>query len=456
MDNFTPKKLTLEDVNYCLWRYFQESNFTFTQRIFEVESSILQSEQAKKNNAPEGELVSLIQKGLQYKEITEEYLRQQSNDSINEDQLSENQNEVNKWNLFDQQQVSILYGHTSEVNVCQWSPTENLLASGSGDSTARIWKILDTTDLDLKSREIQKPHVLQHLYSNEKVKDVTSLHWNHDGKYLATGSYDGRARIWTSTGEPKTTYSGHSGPIFSLKWNSTGEYLLSGSVDKTTIVWDINTGEIRQQFDFHNGPTLDVDWLDERTFASCGTDKIIQICQLDSSKPIKTFSGHLDEVNNVKWNDEGSLLASCSDDHTVKIWKMSEDSFLYSFEEHTKEVNSINWNRNGLLATGGFDFLIKVWDPNVMECVYTLDKHESPVYSIAFSPDGRYLASGSLDKLLHIWSVKDGRLLRTYQGKSGIFEVSWNKDGDKIAASFNDGTLAVIELRKGDLEVLNN
>jgi transducin (beta)-like 1 len=45
----------------------------------------------------------------------------------------------------------------------------------------------------------------------------------------------------------------HSGPIFSLKWNKKGDLLLSGSVDKSAIVWDINTGEARQQFSFHSG-----------------------------------------------------------------------------------------------------------------------------------------------------------------------------------------------------------
>ena len=48
----------------------------------------------------------------------------------------------------------------------------------------------------------------------------------------------------------------HKGPIFSLKWNKKGDYLLSGSVDKTAIVWDIKTGECRQQFEFHTGTIL--------------------------------------------------------------------------------------------------------------------------------------------------------------------------------------------------------
>lgn len=76
-------------------------------------------------------------------------------------------------------------------------------------------------------------------------------------------------------------------------------------------------------------------------------------------------------------------------------------------------------------------------------CLHTLRKHTDPVYSVAFSPDGKFLASGSFDKWLYVWSVQEGSLLKQYRGTSGIFEVCWDRDGNKLAACFSDSKVRV-------------
>eukprot|EP00252_Welwitschia_mirabilis_P025248 TRINITY_DN7803_c0_g1_i2.p1 TRINITY_DN7803_c0_g1~~TRINITY_DN7803_c0_g1_i2.p1 ORF type:complete len:276 (+),score=43.48 TRINITY_DN7803_c0_g1_i2:42-869(+) len=272
--------------------------------------------------------------------------------------------------------------------------------------------------------------------------------------------HKGRARCGGSQsipGELRNTLNKHKGPIFSLKWNKKGDCLLSGSVDKTAIVWDAKTGEWRQQFEFHSAPTLDVDWRNNSSFATCSTDKMIYVCKLGEPRPIKTFAGHQDEVNAIKWDPSGQLLASCSDDFTAKIWSMKQDKCLHDLREHTKEIYTIKWSPTGpgtnnpnqalVLASASFDSTIKIWDIEQGSQLFSLTSHSEPVYSVAFSPNGEYLASGSFDRCLHIWSVKDGSLIRTYRGSGGIFEVCWNKEGDKVAACFSNNTVCVLDFR---------
>jgi len=226
---------------------------------------------------------------------------------------------------------------------------------------------------------------------------------------------------------------------------------------KTAIIWDAYTGHVKQQFEFHTAPTLDVDWRDDFSFATCSTDKMIYFCELGKTKPTKHFQGHTDEVNAIKWDPTGTLLASCSDDYTAKIWSLKSDKPVHDFRQHTKEIYTIRWsptgpgtknpNRPAILASASFDATIKLWDIQSGHELYTLTKHVDPVYSVSFSPTGEYLASGSFDRCLHIWSVRDGSLIRTYRGSGGIFEVCWNHKGDKVAACFSNNTVSVIDFR---------
>nr|DBA34098.1 TPA: hypothetical protein GDO54_001696 [Pyxicephalus adspersus] len=345
--------------------------------------------------------------------------------------------------------ATVLRGHESEVFICAWNPVSDLLASGSGDSTARIWNLNENSSSN--STQLVLRHCIreggQDVPSN---KDVTSLDWNADGTLLATGSYDGFARIWTQDGNLASTLGQHKGPIFALKWNKKGNYILSAGVDKTTIIWDAHTGEAKQQFPFHSAPALDVDWQNNTTFASCSTDMCIHVCRLGCDRPVKTFQGHTNEVNAIKWDPSGMLLASCSDDMTLKIWSMKQDMCVHDLQAHNKEIYTIKWsptgpgttnpNSNIMLASASFDSTVRLWDVERGVCIHTLTKHQEPVYSVAFSPDGKYLASGSFDKCVHIWNTQNGSLVHSYRGTGGIFEVCWNARGDKVGASASDGS----------------
>nr|XP_031527108.1 F-box-like/WD repeat-containing protein TBL1X [Vicugna pacos] len=353
--------------------------------------------------------------------------------------------------------ATVLRGHESEVFICAWNPVSDLLASGSGDSTARIWN-LNENSTGGSTQLVLRHCIREGGHDVPSNKDVTSLDWNSDGTLLATGSYDGFARIWTEDGNLASTLGQHKGPIFALKWNKKGNYILSAGVDKTTIIWDAHTGEAKQQFPFHSAPALDVDWQNNTTFASCSTDMCIHVCRLGCDRPVKTFQGHTNEVNAIKWDPSGMLLASCSDDMTLKIWSMKQDTCVHDLQAHSKEIYTIKWSPTGpatsnpncniMLASASFDSTVRLWDVERGVCIHTLTKHQEPVYSVAFSPDGKYLASGSFDKCVHIWNTQSGSLVHSYRGTGGIFEVCWNARGDKVGASASDGSVCVLDLRK--------
>ncbi|KAI8329810.1 WD40-repeat-containing domain protein [Chlamydoabsidia padenii] len=350
--------------------------------------------------------------------------------------------------IIDSSEAVILTGHHSEVFSCCWNPVvSNLLVSGSGDATARLWKVPDSNN------EVTEPIVLNHLPNLNDSKDVTSLDWNPSGTLLASGSYDGQARIWTQKGQLRFVMEQHRGPIFSLKWNRKGDLVLSGSADTTTVVWDPKTGEMKQQFELHSLAILDVDWMDNTTFASCSSDNTIYVCRVGTDKPLKKWIGHTDEINAVRWDPSGTYLASCSDDMTTKIWSLESDQPIQEIRGHQLQIYTLQWaphtddERRLLLATCSFDATIRLWDALSGTCLHVLKNHAEAVYSISFSPDAQRLASGSFDEILNVWDVKTGALQKTFRADGGIFEVHFNMDGSKLAACTSNRQVVILNMK---------
>ncbi|KAJ6645329.1 F-box-like/WD repeat-containing protein ebi [Pseudolycoriella hygida] len=350
---------------------------------------------------------------------------------------------------------TVLRGHESGVYLCAWNPISDLLASGSVDATARIWDMRDdSTNLN----GLVLPHWMNDCSAIMKAfKIVCSLNWNSNGTLLATGCFDGHVRIWTAEGKLIYKLGADQGRIYALKWNKQGNYCLSAGKDGT-MIWDVAAGFCIHAFCFHSGITLDVDWRTSTSFASCGDDGIIHVCERGVNKPIKSFQGHTDDVNAIRWDPQGTLLASCSDDKTVKFWSMKQDTCVRDLQAHSKQIISVEWspsgsgtinpNMNLILASASFDSTVRLWDVERGACIYTLTECINPVCSIAFSPDGRFLASGGSNKYVNIWSTRSGKLTHSYQVTASIAKVCWNSRSNKIGASALDGNVFVMDLRK--------
>ena len=76
-----------------------------------------------------------------------------------------------------------------------------------------------------------------------------------------------------------------------------------------------------------------------------------------------------------------------------------------------------------------------------------LNGHSYSVFSVCWSPDGKYLASGSNDGTVIIWDANSGQRLKTLQGHSeSVNSVSWSPDGKYLASGSGDKTIIIWEL----------
>jgi glucose/arabinose dehydrogenase len=118
---------------------------------------------------------------------------------------------------------------------------------------------------------------------------------------------------------------------------------------------------------------------------------------------------------------------------------------------HNSEVNSVAFSPDGrYLATGARDKTAKLWEVSTGGEIRTFTGHSSWVHSVAFSPDGKYLATGSLDNTAKLWEVATGREIRTFTGHNDMLRsVAFSPDGKYIATGSNDKTAKLWEVATG-------
>jgi serine/threonine-protein kinase len=166
---------------------------------------------------------------------------------------------------------------------------------------------------------------------------VLCLAYSADGKFLASGGNDGRARVWNvekgqEVGEPFEPGS----PVRAVALTPHGKELLLAWDGSTVIaVYDVGKGERKKVYDGHKTPVraLVVSTDGKLAYSAAGTtavgketDKDVHVWEVASGKPVSQLSGHEGFVSRLELSPDGKRLLAGTDKPNVPVWKLAEGS----------------------------------------------------------------------------------------------------------------------------------
>jgi len=261
---------------------------------------------------------------------------------------------------------------------------------------------------------------------------VKCIGFDPQGETLASGSRDSTVRIWKQrSGELLQTLEGHGAMVRSVAFDPQGETLASASEDKTVKLWEVRNGKLLRNLEGHQSGVYSVAFDPQgETLASGGRDKTVKLWTRSGSL-IRTLEGHSNLVGSVAFDSQGEILASGSHDSTVRLWEARSGKPLFALEGHGKIVRTVAFNpRDGMLASGSYDKTVKLWETRKGKLVRTLEGHTWPVDIVAFSPDGRLLASKSRDQTIRLWNCETWETV-------GVIPVATHEDHSVPALAFH-------------------
>jgi WD40 repeat protein len=271
----------------------------------------------------------------------------------------------------------------------------------------------------------------------------------------------------SNVGKTRYIYQGHTDGVNALAWSPDGRRIATASDDFTMQVWDALTGRERVVYQQKN-VVRGVAWSPDnsRIVAGCA-DGTVQILNATTKKPpIYIYKGHIITyhgsaqghpwVNRVSWSPDGKYIASgdqTSDPNrtaTIHIWEVATGKTLFVYQGHRNGIYAVAWSSNGqLIASSGYDGTLQIWEAANGTSLATHSGFAF-LFGLSWSPDGKYVAVGSQNKLVLVVESRSGDVFTSYRGHSDwVKDVAWSPHGKFVVSGSDDGTSRLWETKTG-------
>lgn len=413
-------------------------------------------------------------------------------------------NTIRLWDVRTGQSAGILVGHQASIESVAFNAEGTSLVSGSLDNTLKIWSIREqrlvrtipteatyslafSPDGKRIASALSKRVVFWDVQTGSQIKEINHSHYT--ATVLFTPDWRAMAianELWDPEKGVKVRSLEARESGYSLAVSNDGTLLVTES-NNALMLWDLRGPARLHSFRQTPGLTTGLAFSKTGDKLAWGRKDHVYIWNLTTGQLHRNINAHTNEVNEiafspnineVAFSPDGQSLASCTDTE-LKIWSVSDGRLLRDLNSTQKfgDFRSVQFSPNGkLLAVGGAvdedQAAIAILNPTTGRLIRTMAirlsrpstpglarlSHARPlpggpsmvVHSLSFSPDGRSLVSGDEDANVILWSVKNGRRLKTMKGHdSAVNSVAFSPNGKRIVSGSFDQTVKLWDVRTG-------
>ncbi|KAJ3034722.1 hypothetical protein HDV00_004768 [Rhizophlyctis rosea] len=282
---------------------------------------------------------------------------------------------------------------------------------------------------------------------------VTCLAVTSDGKALATGSRDGRAKIWNLQGGDLVQGWENTQEVVSIAITEDGAWSViavkrSNDVKGIAEILDNRRGKVvyvlRDAEEYFERVAIT---SDGQAVITCG-GIFAKVWDASTGSLLRTFESHVLRKPWVCTSGQVTTWSVQDIDWLGHVWDPREGKVLHTLE------GGDEFNTFGAL-TPDSRYLVTMahhyatlWDTQVGTRLHQLEGHSDYVRCCAISADGRTIVTGAENGVLLVWDAENGKSRQTLRGHVGpVLSAVMFAEGRKVITSSHDGTAKVWDLQ---------
>ncbi|MFW9769928.1 MAG: WD40 repeat domain-containing protein, partial [Candidatus Thorarchaeota archaeon] len=272
---------------------------------------------------------------------------------------------------------------------------------------------------------------------------LTSIAIAPKGRLLVSGSSDGSIILIDSkTGKTKRGLKGHDGAVAAVAFTSSSTSVVSCSRDKTTRLWNTKSREDPIVLKHASEVRALTTSPSSGKGASGARDGEIKLFSLKSLKCTKNLQAHKSDISGIILLEGEKRMLTSSYDGECKLWDLSNYELIKTLRKKGPRLRSMTSTPDGssvfLGQNGGTILRINIENSDDR---LKMSGHSDIVSSMAVDPSGMFLASGSWDRTLRIWSVEDGKEVASGKLVTGITSLTWSNTKDVVYTGDPSGSI---------------
>ena len=333
----------------------------------------------------------------------------------------------------------------SQEVINEFVPTE-------GWPFGKSWNNFGNSSKKSSDFRLRKTSGLPSIEATNHKGPISSMAFSSNGRLVATGSFDSTVKIWDTTSGQliSSCIPDNWEPIYRVIFSRDANYVAAQGTAGVKV-WDTISGRMVTNCGMLSRSEINLAYSqDGRLIAAGGKDRVINICDAKTGQILGECLGHVAPINGLVFSHDTTFLVSVSCDTTVKIWKSENAELVSSCEGHKERVNCVACSPDGrFLASGDNQSTILIWDLHTGKFLYTCNGHKDSILSITFSQDSRFVVSGSNDRTVKIWDASTGHLKASCLHYKGVLCVAAS---DKyVVSGERDNVANIWELESGKL-----